>query len=347
MDTEAILRELRPLLDSGWIGQGPVVERFEAACAKYVGAKHFVATSSGTAALHLAVHCLDLPKGSRVLTTPITFVSTNAALLYCGLVPVFGHTRYGMLDGPPHSPETISDCAAVISVSLGGQEPIPANIEDCSHAFGAAWLHTAPDPYMRTYSFHAVKNLPMGDGGGISTNDAALAARLRRLRWLGIDKSTHQRSQGRYVTDYDIPELGWKYHMNDITAAVGLAMLPRVAEQNELRHKIAIRYCLAVLDISRHAPGWIQPPSEYIHFFPLFFENRAEIEALCQERGIGYSRHYKPNYHYPAFAGCPCPGRESAEWYWEHALVLPMFPSMTDEEIERVCAVIQKGRFSE
>ncbi len=343
MDTEAVLRELRPVLDSGWIGQGAKVEEFEAKCAEYVGAKHFVATSSGTAALHLAVHCLDLPPDSLILTSPITFVSTNAAILYCGHTPVFGETKYGMLRA-----NCIPNvCSAAISVSLGGQKPMPAAIQDCSHAFGAPWVRESQHYRMRTWSFHAVKNLPMGDGGGISTNDDELAARLRRLRWLGIDKSTHQRSQGRYVTDYDIPELGWKYHMNDITATVGLAMLPHVSFQNDDRRSIALLYAEAVAAANGSViPKWCDWHNS-THFLPLFFENRAEIETLCQERGIGYSKHYKPNYLYPAFADCPCPGRESAEWYYERALVLPMFPSMTDDEIERVCEVISKGRFSE
>lgn len=340
IDIEAVFRELRPVLESGWLGQGPLVERLEAELAKAVNAKHFICTSSGTAALHLAVHCLDLELGARVLTTPITFVSTNAALLYCGLTPVFGETKYGMLDYS-------TDEDGVISVALGGQKPAYADIQDCSHAFGAAWL-SEPQAgcSMRTWSFHAVKNLPMGDGGGISTNDDELAARLRRLRWMGIDKSTHARNQGRYVTEYDIPELGWKYHMNDYTAALGLAMLPLVERQNEKRREIAYRYGMAAR-IAGCMPLSIAPTDHATHFLPIFFENRAEIEKLCQERGIGYSRHYRPTYHYADFQGFPCPGRESAEWYWARCLVLPMFPSMTDEEIERVCDVIAKGRFSE
>lgn len=344
MDTEAILARLRPVLDSGWIGQGPVVEEFERQCAEYVGAKHFVATSSGTAALHLAVHCLDLPPGSRILTSPITFVSTNAAILYCGHEPVFGRTQYGMLADSCSR----NNCAAAISVSLGGQKPRPAAIQDCSHAFGAPWVGESNHCRMRTWSFHAVKNLPMGDGGGVSTDDDALAERLRRLRWMGIDKSTHARSGSRYVTEYDVPELGWKYHLNDITAAVGLAMLPLVEEQNEARVRVGLAYAEQIATTAMGMyPRWLDKWRDCTHFLPLFFENRAEIEALCQERGISYSRHYRPNYLYKDFEQFDCPGRNSGDWYFEHALILPMFPSMSDSEIERVCDVIGKGRFCE
>lgn len=199
---------------------------------------------------------------------------------------------------------------------------------------------------MRTWSFHAVKNLPLGDGGGVSTDDDAIAERLRRLRWLGIDKSTHARTGARYITDYDIPELGFKYHMNDIAAAVGLAMLPHVAEQNAKRVDIAYRYWEEIKEGAGYSPEWTYAEDK-THFFPIFFENREEIEALCGERGISFSRHYKPNYYYAPFAGCDRPGEASAEWYYERALILPMFPSMTDEEIERVCEVISKGVFSE
>lgn len=341
MDSESILARLRPVLDSGWIGQGPVVEEFERQCAEYVGAKHFVATSSGTAALHLAVYCLDLPPGSRILTSPITFVSTNAAILYCCHVPVFGRTRYGML----HDSCSRNHCAAAISVSLGGQKPMLAAIQDCSHAFGAPWVRESNHSRMRTWSFHAVKNLPMGDGGGVSTDDDELAARLRRLRWMGIDKSTHQRSGARYITDYSIDEVGFKAHLNDISAAIGLAMLPHVAEQNTKRLKTVERYVTAIRETCGYDPEWLRNWQSCTHFLPIFFEDREAVEKRCAEQGISYARHYKPNFMFKPFEDCPCPGRENAMDYYDKVLILPLFPSMNPEEIDRVVDVIRCGHF--
>lgn len=338
LDTEAVLRELRPVLEGGWLGMGAKVEELESALAKYVGAKHFIATSSCTAALHLAVKVIDLPWGSSILTSPITFVSTNAAILYEGLLPVFGRVDGdGQLDESPRVNRTI----ATISVHLGGARcRSKAEIEDCAHAFGAPWIKEPHNSLMRCWSFHAVKNLPMGDGGGISTDDDDIAARLRRLRWMGITKSTFARSANGYVTDYDIPELGYKYHMNDITAAIGLATLPLVEAHNMRRQQIATQYAAAFPEA---APSY-SPEVSSCHFYPLFFDNRAEVEERLQKAGIGYSRHYKPNFLFAPMRNFQAPGRGSAMRYYERALVLPIFPSMTDEQVHTVIETVQTAK---
>lgn len=352
LDPARVWRELEPVIASGWLGMGPKVAELEKRLAAEVRAKHFISTSSCTAALHLAIHCLDLPPGSRVLTSPITFVSTNAALLWNGLKPVFGSVcpRTGIL----RERHSIGTCAAM-AVHLGGARSSLTSvvgqgypiIEDCAHAFGASWL-TEQGPHMRCWSFHAVKNLAMGDGGGISTNDDALAERLRRLRWFGIDKSTFARTntmtttirqEGKivhseskvlgYTTDYAIPELGFKAHMNDITAAIGLAALPALAKQNVRRRQIAVMYQDA---FPENCPPY-DPYESACHFYPLFFDNREQIERRLTEAGIGYSRHYKPNFLYPAFEQFDRPGECSAMEYYRKALVLPIFPAMTDSEV--------------
>ncbi len=352
LDWDAVARELRPVIESGWLGQGPKVEELEAKLAAKVGAKYFICTSSGTAALHLAVHCLDLPRGSRVLTTPITFVSTNAVLLWGGLVPVFGEvTRDGMLKGPHGLHSTV----ATMVVHLGGARcdladgaSVAANwpvIEDCAHAFGAPWL-TEQGPNMRCWSFHAVKNLPMGDGGGISTNDPDLAIRLKRLRWMGIDKSTHARSQAGYSTEYDIQELGWKYAMNDISAAIGLAALPYVDEQVKRRQWIARVYIEAFDEFEDCRLPEYEPENSACHFCHFFFTDREKIEAALRADNIGFTRHYRPNFMFDPFRLCPISDEATATAceYWRDALVLPIFPSMTDAQVDRVIAALKEGR---
>jgi dTDP-4-amino-4,6-dideoxygalactose transaminase len=177
----------------------------------------------------------------------------------------------------------------------------------------------------------------MGDGGGISTNDDDLAAWLRQQRWMGIDKSTHARNQGGYSNDYAIRELGQKYHMNDVTAAIGLAALPLVANQIDARRRIARAYRQA---LPLHAPSY-SPEVSACHFYPMFFEDRAAVERRLQAAEIGFSRHYQPNFLFPDFRGYPTPGFESAMWYWEHVLILPMFPGMTSEECGRIIEAVK------
>lgn len=337
LDPDAVWQELRPVLESGWLGLGPKVAEFERVMAQRLGTKHFVATSSCTAALHLAVKCLNLTRSSAVLTSPITFVSTNAALLYENLWPVFGAVDSdGML-------VCADETRPAIIVHLGGAECRYRHlrpgmvIEDCAHAFGAPWLREQRCA-MRCWSFHAVKNLALGDGGGISTNDDCLAERLRHLRWMGIDKSTHERTAGReYVSEYDIPVLGYKYHMNDITAAIGLAALRDVDRQNRRRREIAWKYAAA---FPANCPSFT-PDESSCHFYPLFFDQREEIERRLHAGGVAYSRHYQPNYLFWPFTGFTVIDHSSAMRYWRRVLVLPIFPAMTDGQIEQVIAAVR------
>ena len=350
LDWEAVAFELEPVIRSGWLGMGPNVEELEKRLAEEVRAKHFIAMSSCTAALQLAVHCLDLPPGSRILTTPISFVATAAAIVWAGHVPVFGAVDplSGLLLAGDY-PGTV----AAIPVHLGGarceidSDDCPI-IEDCAHAFGAPWLDAGQKCLMRCWSFHAVKNLPMGDGGGISTNNDALAERLRRLRWFGISKSTHARNAGGYTTEYDIAELGIKAQMNDITAAIGLAALPTYRQQVERRQIIASMYRAAFYD--EHIAGTIERPSympddSACHFFPFFFRDREKVEAALKARGIGYSRHYRPIWSFDPFRKFAflegAASTESACYYHNRALVLPIYPDMTDADVQAVIEAVK------
>lgn len=386
LDVKSILAELRDTLESGWIGQGPKVEQFEVACARFLNVKHFVATSSGTAALHLAIHCVvSRHKNARqsVLTSPITFVSTNAAIAYCNLRPVFGvvdprsgnllpqnvHGSFGAaiithIGGYPCDMDAINEAAARYDVPV---------IEDCAHAFGAMYRDKAVGDTNNTccWSFHAVKNLPTGDGGGVSTNDDALAERLRRLRWMGIDRSTHARSADGYSTGYDIPELGFKYHMNDLTACLGLVGLrsePIYARQrgfgrsvighsgitanNIRRVQILQRYVDAFPGRMARIRGNLVGEASPVyystqtsgHFAPIFVESPAMVGLHLASKGIATTRHYLPNYYYRPFAACEMldGARQAAEEYYDHALVLPCFPELSREDQDRVISAVKE-----
>ncbi len=357
LDTEAILEQLRPVLQSGWIGHGPKTAELEGRLAEVTGAGKFIATSSCTGALHLAVHALDLPPGSAVLTTPITFVSTNAVLLYEGLIPVFGDVepRSGNLDaGAVADAIDHHDVKAVMVVHVGGY---PANmvainkaarsrgipvVEDCAHALGAtlAGRPLGATANLCCWSFHAVKNLPMGDGGGISTSDEELAKRLRRLSWMGITKSTSARTTANgYEPGYDVPELGFRCQMNDITAAIGLAMLPRLAGQNDRRRRIADRY-LAEIETAEK-PEYDPGRRSSFHFLPMFFNAPEEVAGRLRQADIHPGMHYHRNDLYPPFADYPKTGDlAGADWYERHELTLPLHPGLTDEDVDRIIEVV-------
>jgi len=359
IDTDAALSNLREVLDSGWLGLGKVTDQFEEEFGHLVGAKHVVATSSCTAALHLAVKALDLPRGSQVLTTPITFISTNAVLLYEGLVPVFCDvnrmTGNLSVNSVAHGLE-IFHPKAIIAVHLGGYpcEMVGINtlarvagipvVEDCAHALGAQEYGqpVGAGDNLCCWSFHAVKNLPVGNGGAVSTQDPELAARLRRLRWHGIDKSTAARTSGNgYESRYEIGELGLKAEMNDVAAAIGLAQIPKLEEHNKRRAAIAAQYAHGINGI---LPEYRVELLSAFHFFPMFFKRRDIVARACAAAGIATGMHYRRNDRYPMFADCPKVGNlAGAQWYEMHELTLPLHAALTDEEVDRVIDVVNRA----
>lgn len=359
VNTERALELLREVFESGWLGMGPAVAELERKLADRLSVKHFIATNSCTAALHLAVKTLDLPPGSEVLTSPITFVAGNAVLLYEDLRPLFAEVepRSGNMN-PNLKLDELRRCGAVIVTHLGGypcnMDEINARaqrcglpvIEDCAHAFGSTYYSKYEVPGKERvvgntdnvccWSFHAVKNLGIGDGGGISTNDDKLAERLRRLRWMGIDKSTAERTGNTYATEYDISELGYKHHMNDVAAAVALAQLETVDADNARRLSIVKRYARG---LKRCGTPWYGPNElSSCHFWPVFVAGPWEVAEELAKRGISTTRHYRPNFLYRPFLRSNLTQESSAAaWsYYDQALVLPLFPSMTEQEVDYV-----------
>lgn len=356
METEEILAALRPVLNSGWIGLGPKTKEFEARLSDFIGARHFCALNSCTSALHMAVRSLGLPVGSRVLTTPNTFVSTNHALLYESLEPVFCDVERttGILDADLVE-EAIKryDIQAIVGVHFGGYSMdmdkinsiarfwgIPV-IEDCAHAFGGMYKgkRIGDTDNVCAWSFHAVKNLPVGDGGALSTNSQDLHKLFNKLRWLGIDKDTYTRNSNGYSWEYNVEQVGFKYHMNDIAATIGLVQLKKVEAQNARRQQIAEYYVKNIR--CAQAPDYQADRISSYHFMPMFFEDRDAVYHTLMANDIFPSGHYKRNDQYGMYekfikvGGC-----EFAEWYQNHVLILPMHLDMSDNDVSRVVEVL-------
>jgi perosamine synthetase len=247
------------------IGAGPLVTEFENKWSNHLGCKISVALTSGTAALHLALFCQNFPKRSKVLVPSLTFASTASAVLYCGLEPVF-------VDSDPVTlgiclddleKKYDKDCVAVIPVHLGGH-PVAMErltpwakdnnlliIEDCAHTSGSNYngknLGCWGD--IGCFSFEEKKIMTTGDGGMICSNDASCLDNIRARRWVGMDKDNWKKADE--YTDanhdamhwfYEISELGYKYNMNDLAAAVGIAQLEKLSEMNSRRKFLLERY---------------------------------------------------------------------------------------------------------
>lgn len=362
-EVEECLREIRKVMEMGWTGCGPKCVEFEKAWSGYIGAPypHFV--SSATAALHIAVRLLDLPKGSKIVSTPITFVSTNAAIVYEGHEPVFADVSGDMslrFESVEKAVQT-TGAKAVIWVHYGGSVSkdfytlmSAVNngklnvkvIEDCAHASGACYsdgrrVGSRTDT-ISCFSFHSVKNLPIFDGGMICVPNAHMRTRAGALSWLGIDKGTFARTVDGanevYKWAYNVPELGWKYNANDIAASIGLVQLKYLDRDNAFRARIHEWY----KDLLGEKAMDHERGSSH-HLMIAWVKDRDSVIAKLKANGIAPGVHYLPNYKFPAFEKYDHSLCISAERAFSEIISLPNHLEMTRKDVEMVCEIIGNG----
>ena len=354
---DAEFEAVKAVMASGWVGLGPKTAEFEKRFAEYLGVRHAVALNSGTAALHLAMVAAGLGKGDEVISTPLTFVSTNHAILYVGARPVFADVEAATANIDPESVRRriTKKTRAVVCVHYGGRpckmdalEAIAREhnlilIEDAAHGCGGEHRGRKLGTIGRfgCFSFHAVKNLATGEGGAIVTNDDAAAARLRKLRWLGISKDTWSReSKTQYSWYYTVEEVGFKYHMNDIPAAIGLVQLARLGEMNARREAWARRYDEALADLAWIERPIVEPDTRPDwHNYVIQTDHRDDLNAYLAERGVSTGVHYIPNNHYDMYKNCR--GKTPVcERIWQRLLTLPLYPDLTDDDFRLIVAAI-------
>lgn len=353
-EVEAVEEVIR----SGWIGLGPKTEEFEEQFANRVGTNHAVGMNSATAALHLALKLLDVGPGDEVIVPTMTFVSTAHVAAYLGATPVFADVEWGTMNlsledvEEKIGPET----AAIIPVHYGGR-PVDMDalsdlagdipiIEDCAHAAGSTFRGEPVGSIgdMGCFSFHAVKNLAMGDGGALVLDDDERAARAERLRWLGIGESTWGRTEpGKsYRQQYSVPEIGYKYHMNDVAASLGLVQLSKLEEMNARRQEIVNAYFDGLSDIERIE---LPPRNDHDyqsvwHIFHLKAERRDELVAHLEDNDIATGIHYTPIHKYECYGEQP--SLPVAEELGRYIVTIPLHPRLTDEDVQRVIQEIRR-----
>lgn len=364
---EREIEAVTEVLKSGWLGLGPKVAEFEQKFAEYVGAEHAVAMNSGTAALHLALLALGIGPGDEVLVPTITFVSTAHAVEYCGAKPVFVDVFSDTLcmDYADANWKVTDKTKAVLPVHyaghpcdlvmfegvLGGRTPV---VEDAAHACGAEYYDTriGSNLYSRAacFSHHAVKNLTCGEGGMVTTRYGSIAESLRRLRWCGIDKSTWGRTEevkdgtrgqyGKCGWYYEVDRLGYKCHMSDLNAAIGLVQLEKLEIANVMRRSIVDFYQDAFADLA-----WLERPVEknYCksswHLYHIKLEKpeyRDRLNLFLRDRDIATGVHYMPLHLQPYYRDQGQPSLPVAEDVWRRILTLPLYPGLTTDEIGQV-----------
>lgn len=354
------------VLDGGWPGMGVETELFESEFAAYIGAKYAIATNSGTEALRLATHIASRKtKHGYAVTTPNTFIASNVVLVQNDMHPIFTDIEYSTGNMKIEDVELALqsyNCGLIMLVHYGGMPADIASFEnlaaryrvelihDCAHACGAIYggEKVGKDVKYACYSFHAVKNLPIGDGGMLVTNDDEVALLARQLRWFGIDKSTYQRFQGTYSWEYDVIDFGYKGHMWDVQAAIGRGQLPYVDQWNAKKAILVDRYrknfhsCGFPRPLNR--PTYNSQSSNYL--FVVQFENkdsRHKVAEALNKEGIQAGMHYKPNYLYKNYSDFPIIGTKNMEKFYETALTLPLHLGLVEADIDKVCDIIQES----
>jgi perosamine synthetase len=366
-DVAAVAATLRDEL----ITQGPQVERFERAFAAACGARHAVAFSSGTAALHAATMTCDIGPGDEVLTTPISFVATSNCVLYAGARPRFADIDPRTLNlDVSHAIATgaTDDVKAVIGVSLAG---LPADltplqslrghgvrvIEDACHALGArrGGRPVGGDGLadMSVFSLHPVKAITTGEGGVVTTGDDVLAERLRALRAHAIVHDHLDDLDPLHGPwHYDVTALGFNYRITDFQCALGSSQLHKLDGFIAQRNRVAALYRELLADVE----GLTLPPSapaDGLHGYHLFivrFDEGAWRRRMVCERlrdiGIGTQLHYIPIYRHTLYVSLGYDEARArlpeAERYYASALSLPIFPAMTEADVTRVAGELRR-----
>ena len=364
-DVSAVAEVLR----SDWLTTGPKVQEFERSVAEFVGAKEGVAVSSGTAALHCAAFAAGIGPGDEVITTPLTFVASANCVLYQGGTPVFADVEPDtlLLDPAKVEEKITRRTKAIIAVDYGGQpcdydalRDIAAKhkllvIADACHALGATYKSRRVGSLadLTVFSFHPVKHITTGEGGMITTDNEELALRMRMFRNHGIESDFRQREK-RGTWEYDMVALGCNYRLTDFQCALGLSQMKKLPEWIQRRQKIASRY-----DRAFASPEGVVPLArrqDRTHAYHLYvvrideerFEmNRGEVFIRLRGKGIGVNVHYRPVYLHSYYREHLETGPRlcaAAEQAYDRVLSLPMFPAMSDADVDRVIEAIGEVR---
>ncbi len=364
-DIKAVIEVLR----SDWITQGHKVAEFEKEFAKYVGARYAVAVNSGTAALHAACFAAQIEKGDEAITTPITFAASANCVLYQGGTPIFADIDENTLNIDPDEikKKITKKTKALIPVDFTGL-PVDLEkilqiakdnnliiIEDASHALGATYkdrkIGSISD--MTVFSFHPVKHITTGEGGMITTNNKEYYERLKLFRTHGITKEKDKLLNYEGPWYYEMQELGYNYRLTDFQCALGMAQLKKIDKNVHRRIEIVQKYNDAFEENKEiktpYFDSKISTSTWHLYIIQLNLKKlevgRREIFETLKAENIGVNVHYIPVYLQPYYKkrfGYHRGDFPKAENYYSRAITLPVFPKMTEKDINDVVKAVKK-----
>lgn len=367
--SEEAIADVADSIRKGWLAMGPKTVDFEKKFADYVKADYGISVNSATAGLHLAVMALVKP-GDEVITTPMTFASTLNAIVFAGAKPVLVDIdpKTFNIDVNKIEAAITPKTKAIIPVHFAGR-PCPMDeiqaiaakynlgiIEDAAHALGAEYKGKkigagCGAKHIAVFSFHPTKNITTGEGGMITTNDEAAAEQMSMQRQNGMSKGAWNRYQANGKAHYDIFMPGLKYQMMDIQAAIGRDQLTKLEGFNDRRREIVAMYKERLADVN----GLILPPDieegnvHSWHIYTVLIDidklgfSRDDFMAKMSQRNIGTAYHYQAMHLFTCYGemtGLKAGDLPVAEYVSERIVSLPLFPAMTDEDVNDVVEAI-------
>ena len=351
---------IKKIFKKSWIGYGPEVKKFENSWSKYIGIKYSVGVTSCSAALHIALASKNFKKKKKVLVPAMTFTATAAAALYCGLEPVFVDiNEYDLnMNFEDLKKKYSKDCVAVIPVHVGGhpcemEKIVPwakrrklLVIEDCAHTTGGIYrgktLGTWGD--ISCFSFEEKKMLTTGDGGMVCTNNKSLAVKFRNLSFHGWNRdpwSRHKKSLSKKNLKekhwyYQIKQLGFKYNMNDLMAAIGLAQLKKLNSFNFKRNTGIQKYLKGIKNCKNIKPYFVKQHKRIAYWmFAVRLKKRDQLITFLKKKGIATSVYWIPVPMHPLYkkykSKIPVTKR-----VWKELVTLPLFSDIKLKELNYV-----------
>lgn len=342
------LAEIKKVFDSRWLGLGSWVLRFEERVKDYLGARNVIAVNTGTTALHIALDALGVKKGDEVIVPSLTFVASVQAIALTGARPVFCDVEEDTLNAdiddikkkitsrtkavmPVHYRGFACDMDALLDITRRRNVRV---VEDAAHAFGSSYKERMIGSFgdITCFSFDPIKNITCGEGGAVATADDELARTIYKKRILGIDKDTWSRYKHKRDWFYEVSVLGFRYHMSNINAAIGLAQMERIDKFISRKKEIAKRYdeeFKSLKDVALLS-------SDYKNAAPFNYiikirSKRDEIMKFLRTRGIDAGVHYIPNHLQPFFKSFKV-SLPVTEKVWCQIVTLPLYYEMEDKD---------------
>lgn len=352
------LSAVKEVFDSGWLGMGAKVFEFEKALAAYLGGGHVVAVSTGTTALHIALDAEGIGAGDEVIMPSLTFVATPQAVLSCGAKPVFCEVHEDTLNIDIDDAESriTPRTRCIIPVHYGGRPCDMTRllalceskglrlVEDAAHAIGSQFQGRRIGSFGHStcFSFDPIKTITCGEGGAVVVHDPALYERLVQKRILGIDKDTWHRYQNRRSWFYEVVTPGFRYHMSNINAAIGLVQLGQIDTFISARRRIVKMYNEALMSVSglRLLDHDLEETAPFCYIVRVLDGKRDALLDFLDKRGVGAGVHYIPNHLQPVFKdGTALPRTEQL---FGEILSLPLYSSLSDSDMTQILAAIQE-----